>query len=193
MPKSVPASIHASAFDCPYCGAYTTQYWNSAHAVSLGERDKRPHVPYADARRRIRERLGKAEESTDSQGRNIHEWLDAIEAGHVRLAANRRDLFSHEAPNLFLSICYHCHKASVWVGERLVFPAEKAGIAPNEDLPDDIVADFDEAREIIHASRGARARCSDYVSRSCADTSVSAGRPSTRTSKGSWRRASIPR
>lgn len=42
--KSNPPSIQETAFDCPYCGAYTTQYW---YDVFANPRDKNsiPDMP----------------------------------------------------------------------------------------------------------------------------------------------------
>jgi hypothetical protein len=60
--------------------------------------------------------------------------------------------------NLHLSECYECKKVAVWIFDRLIFPASKSGVLPNSDLRDDIIADFEEAREIVQASpRGAAA------------------------------------
>jgi hypothetical protein len=40
----------------------------------------------------------------------------------------------------------------------MLFPSTKSGVVPNPDLPDDIIKDFEEAREIVNASpRGAAA------------------------------------
>jgi hypothetical protein len=46
----------------------------------------------------------------------------------------------------------------VWVHDRLVSPPELQGEEPNEDIPPDILQDFDEARSILNLSpRGAAA------------------------------------
>lgn len=64
----------------------------------------------------------------------------------------------YEVGNLHLSKCYNCGKVAVWVHKNLLFPKEKTGVNPNEDLPENIRHDFDEARSIISESpRGAAA------------------------------------
>jgi hypothetical protein len=76
----------------------------------------------------------------------------------VFLNEEKKDRYSWLAFNLHLSRCYNCEKIAVWVGDRLLFPAHKPGVLPNPDLPDKIVGDFEEAREIVNASpRGAAA------------------------------------
>lgn len=59
---------------------------------------------------------------------------------------------------MHLSECFNCKKIAVWVHDRLLFPQLKSGAAPNPDLPEEIVRDFEEAREIVGSSpRGAAA------------------------------------
>lgn len=75
-------------------------------------------------------------------------YLESISGQHVRLSVL----------NLHLSKCFHCEKIAVWVFDRLVFPPTKSGVMPNPDLPSEVIADFEEAREIVNASpRGAAA------------------------------------
>jgi hypothetical protein len=56
-------------------------------------------------------------------------------------------------------ICYcsHCRKQSVWKGFKMVFPDSSPAPLPNPDLPDEIKADYNEARSII--SRSPRGAC----------------------------------
>jgi len=64
----------------------------------------------------------------------------------------------YDIENLHLSKCYNYNKVAVWVHGSLLFPKEKSGINPNQDLPEEIIHDFDEARSIISESpRGAAA------------------------------------
>ena len=66
--------------------------------------------------------------------------------------------YSKLVHNLHLSKCYRCKKIAVWVHDNIVFPHEKQGALPNQDLPDDIIKDFEEARDIVGLSpRGAAA------------------------------------
>ncbi len=35
--KSIPPSINETAFDCPHCGAFTTQFWFDVYANPFAE------------------------------------------------------------------------------------------------------------------------------------------------------------
>lgn len=60
--------------------------------------------------------------------------------------------------NFNASRCVSCQKYSVWVAEGLVYPPARTGPAPNQDLPGDIKAVYEEARSILSLSpRGAAA------------------------------------
>jgi hypothetical protein len=52
----------------------------------------------------------------------------------------------------------HCHKYSLWRKEIMVYPSTGGVPMPNNDLPEDIIADYEEARVILSMSpRGAAA------------------------------------
>ncbi len=56
------------------------------------------------------------------------------------------------------SVCTYCHRSAIWVNETLIFPPHIRGPEPSEDMPDDVKADFTEARLIVQLSpRGAAA------------------------------------
>ena len=56
------------------------------------------------------------------------------------------------------SMCSHCWNPAMWVGGSLIFPLQIQGPEPSEDMPDDVKADFTEARHIVQLSpRGAAA------------------------------------
>ena len=56
------------------------------------------------------------------------------------------------------SRCAHCLKWCIWLQEALVFPSIVSAPTPNEDLPNEIQNDFNEARGIASLSpRGAAA------------------------------------
>lgn len=81
-----------------------------------------------------------------------------LKRGLVFLQSENGEMFFNSVFNLNLSSCYHCREIAVWVGDRIVFPTSKVAALPNEDLPKDIVADFEEARSIANDSpKGAAA------------------------------------
>ena len=46
MSKSVEPSIAETAFSCPHCGAFTTQFWYKLFAEALGDDSKKtPFIP----------------------------------------------------------------------------------------------------------------------------------------------------
>lgn len=71
--------------------------------------------------------------------------------------------------DIVFSHCTHCKRDSVWHGPNLVFPATTQAPLPNPDLPEDIKADFEEARKVINASpRGAAALLRLCIQKLCA-------------------------
>jgi len=78
---------------------------------------------------------------------NAHQtWYDAI-AHQCRPAEEYR-----------FCLCSHCDNFSVWYQKQLVHPNTAPVALPHEDMPDDVKADFEEARGIVSQSpRGAAA------------------------------------
>ena len=60
--------------------------------------------------------------------------------------------------NVFVAQCFNCRDVSIWVHEKLVFPARGDAPPANPDLSADIRRDYDEASSILDLSpRGAAA------------------------------------
>ena len=60
--------------------------------------------------------------------------------------------------NVFFSKCVSCGKLAIWSGDRLIYPPSALEIQPHPEMPDDVRADFDEARQLFFLSpRGAAA------------------------------------
>lgn len=54
------------------------------------------------------------------------------------------------------STCNHCGKISFWHDEKLIYPKSSIAPLPNDDMPDDVMDDYLEARNIVNDSpRGA--------------------------------------
>jgi len=162
--KINPPSIAKTAFDCPHCGAYTTQYWFNVYANSR-EKNSIPDIPSKESRQQILE----DREMPKEVQQEIIRWYDQLLLGLVLI--KERDssgYYYNNVNNLHLSRCYNCNKVAVWVHDSLLFPKEKTGINPNQDLPEDIVHDFEEARSIIGESpRGAAALLRLCVQKLC--------------------------
>jgi hypothetical protein len=155
MTKIVAPSTKETAFCCPHCGAYTTQFWYKVYAVQLSDKNPHPFIPTeAD-----KDRLAHNRDIPPENRTSLLEWMDKELTGLVHLEYHNDTAYcNNQANNLHLTQCYNCKKFAVWVHDRLLFPASKTGVAPNPDLPADIIRDFEEAREIADASpRGSAA------------------------------------
>lgn len=160
------ASISETAFDCPHCGAFTTQHWYKLHADRIGEKDRVPSIPDAETR----DRIAKAKEIDSDQRQRLLDWVDKALAGLVLIDRNQSGAYAYnDIGNLHLSECYNCKKVAVWVHDNLVFPGQRVGVLPNADLPVELVADFEEARAIVgNSPRGAAALMRLVVQKLCA-------------------------
>lgn len=147
-------SVKETAFSCPHCGAYTTQYWHSAYVKYLNKDTKVPFIPDHN----FEDRLRAAKELDEETKRKHIEWLKKLRA---------KILFTGDEPdyerlpvlnNLFLSQCYNCKKWSVWVNEDLLYPPKKFGLLPNQDMSAEVLAVVEEGRSILDLSpKGAAA------------------------------------
>jgi len=147
-------SVKETAFSCPHCGAYTTQYWHSGYAKQLRSDSRLPGIPAAD----FEKRLGQMNDIEPEEKRRLIEWGKKMRA-KILFPGDKPDFEQRPVlNNLFLSECYNCHKWAVWVNEDLVYPPKKYGSLPNQDLPEDVLAVVDEARSIVDLSpKGAAA------------------------------------
>lgn len=147
-------SIRETAFSCPHCGAYTTQYWHCAFFQRLEKDTRTPFYPDSEFEKRITEDHNINEEIKE----DILSWVTRLRFGEPFIHGKSSYSEYPVLENLFLSQCYNCEKWAVWVGEILVYPSDKAGSLPNQDLPDNIISIVDEARSIVNLSpKGAAA------------------------------------
>nr|VFK48678.1 MAG: protein of unknown function (DUF4145) [Candidatus Kentron sp. TC] len=131
--NTVPAT-NKTAFSCPHCNAYTTQYWSRVFSAPYPEENRTPYLP--DSRREVKA--------------NLIEWVDKMMPG--------KPFSPFLLSNLNISECYNCKEIAIWVHDRLIYPSAKINIQPNPDLPSHIKRLFEEAREIVASSpRGAAA------------------------------------
>lgn len=78
------------------------------------------------------------------------------------------DKFEPFRGDLWVSECDHCGEYDFWAGEILKSPSGSSGPRPNEDMPEDVKADFEEARKIVSLSpRGAAALLRLAVQKLC--------------------------
>jgi hypothetical protein len=153
MSKNVPPSPTEKAFNCPHCSAFTSQFWYSLHAKQIDGDNPLPLVGEYDTSELKANRNMSADDKKD-----MVELLEKISTGFP-FFANTPDFDNRWLiQNLHVSSCYNCKEFAVWVGGKLVYPAQKLEVQPNSDLPNDIRRDFEEARSIANDSpRGAAA------------------------------------
>jgi len=85
--------------------------------------------------------------------------------------ANRRDGFGtqYENKEFVLSKCESCGEPTIWHGDTIIYPFHSIAESPNLDLPEEIRADFEEARTIANLSpRGAAALLRLAIQKLCA-------------------------
>lgn len=70
--------------------------------------------------------------------------------------------------SIFLVNCRHCNKHSIWVNGKLVYPFSGTAPLPNADMPEDVLFDYEEARNVLSISpRGAAALLRLAIQRLC--------------------------
>lgn len=85
--------------------------------------------------------------------------------------ANQRDGYGvqYEDREFLVSKCESCGEPTIWHGTSMIYPIHAVGEQPNTDLPEDIRADFEEARLIANFSpRGAAALLRLAIQKLCA-------------------------
>ena len=148
--------ISKTAFGCPHCGAYTTQFWFKTFVAGYENKDHRtPTMPDETSIDEVQRDKALAPERKTA----IIKWIRQMLSGKPFI--EKSEATPYNPPilnNCNVTKCYNCGDIAVWVHDKMVFPAKKIDIRPNEDLPDRIKALFDEARAIVDGSpKGAAA------------------------------------
>jgi hypothetical protein len=149
-----PPAISRNDFNCPHCGAHSNQTWFKLAADPI-DKGGTPSVPDNQFIAEIR-----ADRNIDNEMRDrLIRWAEEINSGLVFLERVERGHYSyHTVNNLHLSKCFTCKKIAVWVHDNLVFPNKLYTVPPNQDLPEDVRRDYEEAGEILDKSpRGSAA------------------------------------
>lgn len=145
MPKSVSPSINEAAFDCPHCGAYTTQFWRKIYSKPFEREYPTPTMPDDE----IENALLQEKDLPEPQKRRMKEYFANIRSEKVFEDTSHNNVYNViELGNIHVTRCYACGDFTVWVHDKIVHPPTRTGDAPNPDLPEDITRDYEEARSI---------------------------------------------
>ena len=110
----VSPSINEIAFNCPHCGAYTSQKWWQLFAEPL-KNNEAPAPPGEDWLKKIDEDTALSAEAKE----RFCTYVKNIHSGLVFLESTENPCYSQtRAENLHLSECFVCKKISVWVHDR---------------------------------------------------------------------------
>lgn len=87
------------------------------------------------------------------------QWSDNIYSHYTgRLPNGGQGNTSYQLLNTLTAKCEHCGQISFWVDKKMVFPLTGNVEMANPDLPEDVLTDYNEAKNIVNISpRGAAA------------------------------------
>lgn len=148
--------ISKTAFACPHCGAYTTQFWYKTFVGMYNDKDHRtPTMPDEGAIDAVQKDKALPPEAKES----FVKWIRQIRSGKPFIEKSEASPYNPPIlHNCNFTSCYNCGEIAVWIHDRMVYPSKKIDIQPNADLPDNVRALFDEARTIVDESpKGAAA------------------------------------
>lgn len=148
--------ISKTAFACPHCGAYTTQFWYKTFVVQYEDKNHRtPTIPDEGAIDAVQ---GDKELPPEAKEK-FTKWILQVISGKPFIEKSDASPYNPQVlTNCNFTSCYNCGGIAVWIHDQIVYPSKKIDIQPNEDLPDNVKALFDEARAIVDGSpKGAAA------------------------------------
>jgi hypothetical protein len=152
-----------SSFVCPHCGALAQQTWanvyisdrqveNPINALDPVYLDKVVESEKDVEQKRLLARAVVRILSEDPEG----EGVDGALWGALKF------------DNVFTSQCFACHRRSIWLRDRIIYPETDFVIEPNPDLPNEVLVEFNEAASIFSRSpRGASALLRLAIQRLC--------------------------
>lgn len=159
----VEPSLDQVSFSCPHCGAFAHQKWAQVH-MSLNNEDELPFLPTKDHCNKIIE----DEEHSDEEKSFYKKVKADLVLNRVAKSPDRKDPYSYKIFNLHISTCVSCKNHALWLGTKLISPNKKQGENPSVDMPEEIMADYNEARDILpYSPRGSVALLRLCVQKLC--------------------------
>lgn len=153
-PSPVPPVFASNSFSCPHCGAHSDQTWLKVCTKGFGK-DEGPNLVTPETAEFFASR--KPDKMDLKEYEELKSYFNQAARGELFIDVDEQN-YTRQLINLYLSRCYTCKKITIWIRDRILYPQTRYEVEPNQDLPADIRADFDEARSILDLSpRGAAA------------------------------------
>jgi len=150
--KYVAPSVKETAFNCPHCGALTTQTWYSTHAEGL-RKNGLPSLEVFDAD--LEKLIAQIQDEKERESITKLAKRRASGVPFIRAAGEHIDFV---AENVWISRCYNCSELAIWLYGTQIWPKPGDAPPPHNDLPEDLRPDYLEASSILNLSpRGSAA------------------------------------
>lgn len=158
--KYVSPSSGVTAYNCPHCGTLAPQSWLQIHGRGM---EGTPIFWDPDKIAKIKEK------EKDAHPPEFWKFWDRASAQMPFAERDKDGTYAYYSlTNLNVSVCDQCDEIAIWVAGRMLWPQNMSAPDPNEDLPEDIVADYREAGVIFTTSpRGAAALLRLCVQKLC--------------------------
>jgi hypothetical protein len=152
MTKEIVPQLGLASFSCPYvkCRAIASQSWFKPYVLRY-DKDEMPFRPKVAELQKFKDKPG--------VDRDVVAYFTRLASGELFFEqADSTVYLKSELKNISFSRCYSCDGIAVWRADELIYPQNTLSIAPNAEMPPDVLADFLEANEILDKSpRGAAA------------------------------------
>lgn len=162
--KSVTPSTQATAFSCPYCGAFASQDWSKVFTERYRGEVTKPFLIG---------RGGSADVDfsglTADQREMASAWADKMGLGEPFMERPKVEPYQTQIlQNVNVSSCYNCKKHAIWVYTEMVSPRHVDAPPANPDMSAEIRNDYEEACAILGTSpRGAAALARLSIQKLC--------------------------
>jgi hypothetical protein len=170
MTKHIPPAINLKSFSCPNCGALADQTRFEDFVDTIDRQNGTPFVMNETNLSRLKKIL---EEESNPDKRKLFEphlhYIERKASGtpFVHALESSRYMTS-QLENIHISRCFSCEAIAIWKYDSLLYPPARYDIEPNTDLPQDIQADFNEARSVLELSpRSAAALLRQCIQKIC--------------------------
>ncbi|MDG1287937.1 MAG: DUF4145 domain-containing protein [Rickettsiales bacterium] len=156
-------SVELTAFHCPHCHTKTPHLWFDCYGEQIRDEGGVPELnnvkDIEGLINRIKEEAGDDALDDITQKR----WLDDAvlsESGELLPRQTEKPPnCNYKLGNVFFSLCREpsCGKAALWIHDKLVNPFNDVEVPPNEAMPKEIKAIYNEARQVHNISPSAAA------------------------------------